>query len=249
LIQLNKLGADDTARIFGSLDNVDELRDAVKLTHSIEGSADVLKLKSSTKIKEIVHDYRRFVDAGGDVKKIKNVSGYNIDIAKNNLKNKYPMNNIEEEYKNVNGREVRYLKGDNTPYIRMSDLNNFGDFQSLIIKNLNQMPNGTEIYRVTPNTPSLDGRTWFVLKKPRTQIEWEKFLAINRRQWHGVNPEDYNVYKFVKQQGDDLPYIEGVAASQDPWIQFPGGETQLLFEYKKIPEDRLIKSSFEIQGK
>jgi hypothetical protein len=233
LVQVNKYEINVIVKGFGGIENAEDLQDAVKLVHSVEGSLDVLKNLPSSKITEIVHDYRRFVDAGGDVGRIRKYRG-NDKIADIDEF----VNNNSLRYKDAKEEIITNGKFE----FRTQDLKNFHG--EIALKSLKDLPNGTKIYRVTYKSKNGDLRTWFTLERPKSQITWEKEWAIDRRNWHGVNPEDYKVYEFVKQSGDDLPYLQGITASQNPWIQLPGGKTQLLFEANKIPSNRLIEIGF-----
>ena len=42
-----------------------------------------------------------------------------------------------------------------------------------------------------------------------------------------------------KTQNGEITFLQGKTESQEPWMQMPGGKDQLLFEYKKIPENAI----------
>ncbi len=105
------------------------------------------------------------------------------------------------------------------------------------------LPEWTKLYRVSQKDLLWDWKTYRTLEKPSKEIIWEKEYPINRREWYWyVALEDFKIYELeitseFKQNYWDIPFLEWMVASQSPWIQMPWWETQVLFEYGKIPSE------------
>jgi hypothetical protein len=183
------------------------------------------------KVKNLLDDNDKFIKAGGDPNIIKLNKGNDSIWIKNFIRNPEVSDNVREF--SVNNNTFRKI-----------DLENFSG--EIKIKTINDLPVGQKLYRVSPNDLGGDGKTYWTLEKPKKEIIWEKEWAINRIEWHKIEPNEYKIYELeitpeFKNDNENITFLQGKTASQEPWMQMPGGKDQLLFEYNKLPENTIKK--------